>query len=217
LEPPRKSRWLRRIAQAVLVFIAAAAVAFLAGFVAFASFLPSKEVDIPRHADGIVALTGGAFRIHEAIELLAAGHGRRLLITGVNPTTSPEGLAGNVPAYKRMFECCIDIDHSAMNTVGNAIAARRWSKGHSFGSLIVVTSNYHLPRAMAELSHQLPEARLIPFPVVTDRLRQESWWSNPALARLIATEYVKYIYALFRNSLDLTSTAELDQERRRAA
>jgi len=39
-------------------------------------------------ADGIVALTGGASRLADAVELLASGRGRRLLISGVAPTTN---------------------------------------------------------------------------------------------------------------------------------
>ena len=74
--------------------------------------------------------------------------------------------------------CCVDLDYSALNTLGNAVQARRWAPEHDFNSLIVVTSSYHMPRAMAELAHQLPDVALIPFPVVSDRLRIEPWWSN---------------------------------------
>ena len=40
-------------------------------------------------------------------------------------------------------------------------------------SLIVVTSNFHMPRALAEISHQLPDVRLVAFPVVSDRVKIE--------------------------------------------
>ena len=64
--------------------------------------------------------------------------------------------------------------------------------------MIVVTSNYHMPRALMELAHELPDAELIPFPVVTGRLRHGAWWNNPAVARLWAGEYVKYLAASLR-------------------
>ena len=116
-----------------------------------------------RNADGIVVLTGAAFRISDALELLAAGHGKRLLITGVNPLTRSREIARLVPEHQRWFTCCVDLDHSATNTIGNAIETRRWVKARGFKSLIVVTSNFHMPRAMAELAHQLPDVTLVPF------------------------------------------------------
>ncbi len=72
--------------------------------------------------------------------------------------------------------CCVDLDRTAVNTTTNATETRRWVRERGFKSLIVVTSNYHMPRAMAELSHQLPDISLIAFPVVSDRLK--SGWAE---------------------------------------
>mgnify|MGYP002128275913 CR=1 FL=1 len=47
----------------------------------------------------------------------------------------------------------------------------RWVRERGFKSLIVVTSNYHMPRAIVELSHAMPDVTLIPFAVVGDRWR----------------------------------------------
>lgn len=185
--------------------------AFLAGFVVFAWRVPREEVVLSGTADGIVALTGGASRVVDAVELLASGRGRRLLITGVHRSTSSSEIARGVPDFERLFDCCIDLDHEARNTIGNAVETRRWTLGRGFRSLVVVTSSYHMPRAMAELGHRLPGVALIPYPVVT-RARAEPWWSSGANARLLMTEYVKYIVALARIRIepvvDLTEAAQ---------
>ena len=55
------------------------------GFVGFLSKLRYVESAPERRADGIVVLTGGSLRVSDAMELLAAGYGKRLLISGVNP------------------------------------------------------------------------------------------------------------------------------------
>ena len=65
-------------------------------------------------------------------------------------------------------------------------------------SLLVVTSAYHMPRAIAELSHELPDVALIEFPVLTERQRAEPWWSNGATARLVISEYLKFVVAVVR-------------------
>ena len=129
-------------------------------------------------ADGIVALTGAAARIPDAIELLATERGKRLLITGVHRDTSAREIARLTPLYSKYFNCCIDLDRSALNTFGNALETRRWARAHNFNSLIVVTSNWHMPRAMAELEHQLPDVTLIAYPVISEKAKAEPWWSN---------------------------------------
>lgn len=189
---------IRRLGQILLGLCLLAAVAVGAGFVWFIDRVPVQEPAAPGHADGIVALTGGASRVSDAIELLESGHGKRLLITGVHPSATPKEIARNVPNYRHIFACCVDLDRSAINTFGNATEARRWARSHGFHSLIVVTSAYHMPRAMAELAHQLPEVKLIPFPVVTEKMREEQWWSSPGTARLLISEYAKFIFAVVR-------------------
>ena len=197
--PPRPvRRWIRRGAAGVLL---ASGLALGGGFVWFAMRVPAEEVKLDRAADGIVVLTGGASRIADAIELLASGRGQRLLITGVHQATRWGEISRLLPEHEQLVRCCVDLDRSAINTLGNAVQARRWAEQRGFKSLIIVTSNYHMPRAMAEVGHQLPTVLLIPFPVITERLRSEPWWHGTK-ARLLLSEYVKYIYAMARMRVD---------------
>jgi uncharacterized SAM-binding protein YcdF (DUF218 family) len=177
------------------------------GFFWFVSRIPAEEAPLDRKADGIVVLTGAASRIPDAIELLAAERGKRLLITGVHRATSTREIARLTPLYSKFFACCIDLDRSALNTFGNAIEAKRWAREHNFNSLIVVTSNWHMPRALAELEHQIPDAVLTPYPVISEKAKAEPWWSNADTARLLFAEYLKYLFALTRMRLDPDTAA----------
>jgi uncharacterized SAM-binding protein YcdF (DUF218 family) len=179
-----------------------AGIALVIGFGFFLHLLPSEEVALRRNADGIVVLTGGTSRVTDALELLAAHRGKRLLITGVNPGTTTNDIARQVADYGRILACCVDLDYSAMNTLGNAVQTRRWAIDRGFHSLIIVTSAYHMPRALAEIAHQLPDVTLIPFPVVSDRLRVEPWWANGITTRLVLSEYFKYLFATLRMRFD---------------
>jgi uncharacterized SAM-binding protein YcdF (DUF218 family) len=192
----------RRIRSVVAKLIVLGVVALVLGFGVFLWLLPSEEVVLDRNADGIVVLTGGTSRVTDGLELLAAGRGKRLLITGVNPGTTTADIARQAPGYARLLACCVDLDYSAVNTLGNAVEARRWALDRGFHSLVIVTSAYHMPRALAEIAHQLPEATLVPYPVVSDRLRIEPWWSNSATTRLVLSEYFKYLFAQVRMRFD---------------
>jgi len=198
----------RRMTSLAIKLAVLAAVALVLGFFAFVWFLPDEQVPLQRNADGIVVLTGGTSRVTDALELLASGRGKRLLITGVNPDTTTIDIAHQTTGYDRFLSCCVDLDYSALNTLGNAVQARIWATAHNFHSLIVVTSAYHMPRALAELAHQLPDATLIPFPVVSDRLRIEPWWSNGATTRLVLSEYLKYLFAKMRMRFDSVAAGD---------
>ena len=189
---------LRRL---IVLGIGLGAIAGVLGFFWFLARVPAEDVPPDRKAEGIVVLTGGAARINDAIELLAAERGHRLLITGVNPTTHRAELARLTPQYRKLFACCIDLDRSAMNTIGNAVETRRWTRARGFRSLLVVTSAYHMPRALAELAHELPDVTLIAFPVWTERERANPWWTDAGTARLLISEYLKYVYAVARMHL----------------
>jgi uncharacterized SAM-binding protein YcdF (DUF218 family) len=206
---PKGVRFVRQLWRLIVLAAFVAVLAFGTGFLWFVGSVPTEEVSIDRPADGIVVLTGGASRIADAIELLAAGRGKRLLISGVHPTTSSSELARLSPAYRPWMTCCVDLGHEAINTTGNAIETEQWVTDRGFRSVIVVTSNYHMPRTMAELRRRLPNVALVPFPVVTDKMRSEAWWSSPPTTKLLFSEYLKYIAAQVRFRIGTAPAAAL--------
>lgn len=171
------------------------------GFLRFVDAI-ERAPATPGPADAIVALTGGAQRIGDAAGLLASRHGRRLLISGVHPRTTREDILRANPEIAPFVECCVDLDYRARNTIGNAIETRRWVASNRFRSLIVVTSNYHMPRSLMELDHALPGTRLTPFAVVADPEKLERWWLKPEMIRLLASEYAKYVVSAVRTRIE---------------
>jgi uncharacterized SAM-binding protein YcdF (DUF218 family) len=197
-----------RVLRALTVGACGIVLAFALGFLLFLLNLDRKEPTDLARADGIVALTGGASRIPDAVEWLSHDRGKRLLISGVGVSTSLERLVQQTPPLKPWLGCCIDLDHQARNTVGNALEARRWAYAKGYQSLIVVTSSYHMPRAMLELQRHMPEMTLIAAPVVTERLQVMDFWQDPHLLRTVGLEYGKFLVAYARARL--TTPAALD-------
>ncbi len=174
---------------------------FIVGFLTFISTINKNTINNVIAADGIVVLTGGPARIEQAVELLSKGKGKRLLISGVHPATSRKDLSNLVPQHALMFNCCIDIDHIAQNTIGNASQTKAWVTNKDFSSVIVVTSSYHMPRSLVELRLALPFTKLIPCPVNSHNVHMDAWWAYPGTLWLLIKEYVKTIAALIRHGI----------------
>lgn len=172
-------------------------VVFLVGFAVFLTSLEPVEREPKAVADGIVALTGGAGRIEDAIDLLAKGFAGRLLITGVNERTSRESIGRLAPGQRDLVRCCVDLDYRARNTIGNAAEISRWARQNGLRSLIIVTSDYHLPRALAELDEVLPDVEKVPYAVVAPHARGDLPLEL-ARIRLLLSEYVKFVAVAVR-------------------
>lgn len=179
----------------VLLGLALAGAVFVGGFLLFVQTIERDEV-APQAAEGVVALTGGKDRIGDAVLLLASGQAKRLLITGVNPSTKANELQMLVPRGDEFFPCCIDLGRSAQDTRGNAVETSEWVVKHGFKSLIVVTSAYHMPRTLIEFSRTMPDVQLIPYAVQSPNFQADKWWAHHVSRRLMLTEYVKYLNAL---------------------
>lgn len=173
------------------------------GLVAFGERVAkSTPAADPPQADGVVALTGASsLRIEAAIRLVELGKAKRLLISGVNKEVRPSELRGVARGAGRAYDCCVDLGFAARDTQGNARETADWARQHGFRSLIVVTSDYHIPRSVLELHAAMPEIELHPYPVVTDTLNARGWWRRGGDARRLIFEYSKYLVILMREAV----------------
>jgi uncharacterized SAM-binding protein YcdF (DUF218 family) len=173
-------------------------VLFFIGFTVFATGIEREPRETVPGADGITVLTGGADRIDQAMKLLAQGKAKRVLITGVYRATTKEELKQLASQGDQYFACCVDIDKEARNTIDNATETSEWVAQQHFHSVIVVTSNYHMPRALAELGRAMPDVVLIAYPVIDKNVHLDRWWTYPGTTKLLMSEYLKYLPALGR-------------------
>lgn len=167
----------------------------VAGAVGFALFVRAGMAHVPTQpadADAIVALTGGEGRVATGVAVLAEGRGERLLISGGNPEVTMDAIRAAAGAPPELFDCCVDIGVEAANTVGNAEETARWAASHGYQRLIIVTSDFHMPRALLELKAAMPDHELVPHGVATTPP-----WSDMRAARRWLQEYLKFsaVYA----------------------
>lgn len=191
------------VKRALSVAALVGAVLTVAGFFTFVSIASHGRSKPASRADGIVVLTGGPRRLVEGSKLLSGAWAKRLLISGVNPQTSREELRRLVRGSEDLFDCCVDVGYQAQDTIGNAAETRAWAARWNYRRLIIVTSSYHMPRSLMELSRELPGIVLVPYPVVPHGINDEAWWWNGATIRTLVSEYLKLFpaaarYAAFR-------------------
>jgi len=151
---------------------------------AFSSFLAEVARFEPAlgAADGIVVLTGGMGRLDAGVAALKEGRGKKLFITGANPALKVETILAATGLGPGLQACCVDIDQRAADTAGNVRETVAWAGRNGFRSLLVITSDYHLPRTLALFDAAGGTLKVMPWPVAS---------SYSPLA--LATEFNKYL------------------------
>jgi uncharacterized SAM-binding protein YcdF (DUF218 family) len=190
---------LLKLAFALLIAVAV----WVAGLMAFAGrVVRSTPAPEPAAADAIVSLTGGSnVRLEAATRLLEDGKGQRLLVSGVNRDATRADIRGVTRAGKSLYDCCVDLGFTAADTIGNARETAEWARGQDYKDLIVVTADYHMPRALLELRAAMPEATFHPYPVATGTLDTRHWTETRSGRRRMVIEYSKYLAILGREGL----------------
>jgi len=193
----KKKRGLSRFTIYLLLILL---LIFVMGFLAFARHVSklSPPVSISS-ADGIVVWTGkGGDRLLTAGQLLNQGVGERLLISGVNKALSQDDVLKLLSVDPEKGACCVDLDYKAQDTIGNARETQHWIKSLGYEHIVLVTSDYHMPRASSEIRHRVRRVRITPYPVREQS--SEAWWKDQVQRRRMFREYGKLLLSYLRNS-----------------
>jgi len=175
------------------------AVSFLKGARSYARIAVQKGRVIPVHAaeeTAIVALTGNEGRIPAAIELLRETGVAYLIISGTGrDTTLAELLNKQDSTLIRIQDIWskILLDAKSTSTFENARETASIARGQKISRLILVTSDFHMRRALVGFQLLSPDLEIIPYPVESDAtpiLLQESFFSGRGFL-YIWYEYLK--------------------------
>lgn len=153
------------------------------GFLWFAAALPQPAG--AERTDAIVVPTGSGGRIPRGLALLRERAAPRMLVTGVYEDVRPGEFAAEYDVAPALMECCVTLGFDALDTRGNAREAAAWVAATRVRSIRLVTADWHMRRAAAELEDKLPAGTV----VVRDAVR-----SQPSL-RILFLEYHKLLAA----------------------
>lgn len=161
---------------------------WLLGFAWFAATLP-QPAPAAGKTDVIVVPTGGSGRIARGIELLRQGSAEKLLVSGVFEDVKPREFAAQYGLSPREMDCCVVLGFAALDTRGNARETAEWIRQGEYGSLRLVTSDWHMRRSRNELEQVLPEG----VEVIEDAVSSEpSLW-------MLFLEYHKWLASRLAN------------------
>ncbi len=170
-------------------------ITWLIGFAIFISLIP-EENPPPAHTQAIIVLTGGSKRISEAVKLLNQNYSDTLFISGVgrgaNITTTLI-LSGPLPDNINKFYENIKLGYEAETTKENALEVAQWIEKRHLNSILLVTSNYHIPRSLLELQNTMPNIAISTHSVFPYNVKIDSWWKHYGTFRLVFLEYNKYL------------------------
>ena len=179
------------------------------GFLLFTGSVAGMDAphDI-QNADAAIVLTGGSNRVSAGLDLLAQGKIRNLLISGVHKNATRREVIKEAGYEKKLPDCCITLGHEAENTIGNAQEAHKWLTQHETATVYIVTSNYHMPRAMMEFRHALPNMTLLSYPVkpIDFDPQERGFW------KLMFLEYHKFLMTAVRIKIFPQATTPMPEE-----
>lgn len=161
---------------------------------------------IADRTDAIVVLTGGSERVRNALYLLDKGFADKLFISGVNIDVKPR----EIFALHRYDEANttrlidkVTLGYSANDTIENANEIARWVARNNIKSVRLITSNYHMKRALYEVSNKLPpDIKIIPHSVIPLNIRVDKWWQFDTSRNLLLDEYNKLAFSIIRINLE---------------
>ncbi len=163
------------------------------GFALFGVTLGRPAPASAGRTDGIVVITGGSGRIEHAVEKLAEGQGKRLLVAGADPSVTKADLVRRLGGRKKLVQCCLDLGSESVDTRSNAEETRRWLQRQRMRSVRLITSDWHMRRARYEFRRVLGDD----FPILPDAVRSE-----PGFMTLFG-EYNKYLLRRIAVWLDI--------------
>ncbi len=179
----------------ILLIIITISVSF--AFIHFANEVTGSTAPPCGGADAVVAITGGKGRSEEALRLLRAGKARLLILSGVDASADLKEIFFLETLKRRSLPSSIIVEKHSRNTYENALETKRIAEDLGLESIILVTSLYHMKRALYTFKRVMPWLRICQHPVESPNFHRQ-WWKDWKSLRLLLTEFLKfYWYRLY--------------------
>ena len=158
------------------------------------SFFYKKIINYKNNLDyskNFIVLTGGDNRVKKSLKIFfqIKNNNKNLFISGVGKGFDKKTLKKLTQENinnEKIIECCIQIEGISRNTFSNAVESLKWVKSKKINSFVLLTNNYHMPRAMLEFKSIFNDISITPYAFVDEN---KKWWKTKIN---YISEYFKY-------------------------
>ena len=124
--------------------------------------------------NNLVVLTGGTNRIKDTLKTFFSNKPNKinLLISGAGKGFSKKTLKNLFSSEiisEEIVECCIEIENKSKNTISNAVETLKWVKKNNFKTITLITSDYHMPRAIIEFKNIISDLKISTYILTTSK------------------------------------------------
>ena len=158
-----------------------------------------------KESPNIVILTGGTNRIKDGLKIIKDFRKSRIsnykiLVSGTGIGFTKNSLKNQLGSNfnPKLVQCCIDLDNVSKNTITNASETFKWTQKKNIEEFILITSNYHMPRAYLEFKNIMPNLKIHTYSITPKKHDIEDWLNSYQTFGLVFREYCKYIFASLR-------------------
>ncbi len=150
--------------------------------------------------NNFIVLTGGDNRVKKSLKIFfqIENKNKNLFISGVGKgfnNKTLRKLTQKNPNYNKIIDCCIQIEGISRNTFSNAVESLKWVKSKKINSFVLLTNNYHMPRAMLEFKSIFKDIKITPYVFIDEN---KIWWKTKVN---FISEYFKYKLTYLRINL----------------
>lgn len=180
---------MKYIKHIILYSVCVMMLLWIIGFCGFCFYAVSLKYVPDAKVDAVVVLTGGTDRIDSGIQQMNEKELEYILISGVNKIVSEEDILDRVDLHENQK---MTLGYYAENTAQNGLEVADWVQMHGFKSVLLVTSFYHMPRAIFEI-HKHQDVSVVPYPVFPKTFNDSVDWVKTKYAWFLFLEYNKFI------------------------
>ena len=197
---------LRSILKTIcIVLISSIVTYFLIGLVEYKEKILLTVKHIGKKSSDIVILTGGTNRIKDGLKIInkfekTSTFNSKILVSGTGKGFTKLSLEKklNFNFDFNLIECCVELDNVSTNTYSNAYETLKWVKKNNIREFILITSNYHMPRAYLEFTNRMPDLKIFTYPIIPEKHNINNWLNSYETFSLIFSEYFKFLIANLR-------------------
>jgi uncharacterized SAM-binding protein YcdF (DUF218 family) len=183
-----------------LLFFIFIGIVVVYNFLNFVNLTPYPNETSSREGErfgAVVVLTGGTGRVDKGLELFQSGRGGMLILSGVSKGSDLDSIFHG-QEIKPLDRISILLDKRSDSTLENALEVRKIVKREPLSSVLLVTSNYHMPRARFIFDALMPSnVKVESYAVESPNFDIDNWWVGKG-PFIMMEEFLKYYYYSFK-------------------